>query len=60
MKDEHPECFVPIEDFLVMSYKEVHDKMNKKAHSLYQRTLFALIHKIGTYMLRRHFYLLLK
>lgn len=60
MKDEHPECFVPIEDFPSMTYREVLDKMDKKAHTLFQMTLFALIHKIGTYMLRRHFYLLLK
>lgn len=54
MKDEHPECFVPIENFSAMSYKEVHDKMDKKAHSLFQRTLFALIHKLGKSVLKNH------
>ena len=54
MKDAYPECFVPIEDFPEMSYKEVHDKMDKKAHSLFQRTLFALIHKLGKSVLKNH------
>lgn len=47
MKEKHPECFVSIEDFLTMSYEEVYDKMDKKSHTLFQMTLFALLHKIG-------------
>lgn len=58
MKDKHPECFVPVEDFPLMSYKEVHDKMDKKAHTLYQRTLFALVHKIGINRMKKHLDLL--
>ena len=54
MKDEHPECFVPIEDFPNMTYRQVLDKMDKKAHTLFQMTLFALIHKIGKDVLRKH------
>lgn len=54
MKDEHPECFVPIEDFPNMTYQQVLDKMDKKAHTLFQMTLFALIHKIGQDVLRKH------
>lgn len=54
MKDEHPECFVPIEDFPNMTYRQVLDKMDKKAHTLFQMTLFALIHKIGQDVLRKH------
>lgn len=54
MKDEHPECFVPIECFPAMSYGEVYDKMDKKAHTLFQMTLFALVHKIGKSVLRKH------
>lgn len=54
MKDEHPECFVPIEDFPNMTYRQVLDKMDKKAHTLFQTTLFALIHKIGQDVLRKH------
>ena len=46
-KDEHPECFVPVEDFPDMTYRQVLDKMDKKAHTLFQMTLFALVHKIG-------------
>ena len=58
MKDEHPECFVPIEDFPNMTYQQVLDKMDKKAHTLFQMTLFALIHKIGRPVLERYFCLL--
>lgn len=58
MKDEHPECFVPIEDFPNMTYRQVLDKMDKKAHTLFQMTLFALIHKIGRPVLERYFCLL--
>lgn len=54
MKDEHPEQFVPIEDFPSMTYQEVLDKMDKKAHTLFQMTLFALIHKIGRHLLEEH------
>lgn len=46
-KDLHPDKFVLIDEFLIMSYKQVHEKMDKKAHSTYQRALFAFIHKIG-------------
>lgn len=45
VKDECPEQFVPISDFLKMSYKEVHEKLNQQTHTLFQRVLFALIHK---------------
>ena len=58
MKDEHPECFVPIEDFPSMTYREVLNKMDKKAHTLYQMTLFALIHKIGVSRIKKHLDLL--
>lgn len=54
VKDEHPECFVPIEDFPSMTYREVLGKMDKKAHTLFQMTLFALIHKIGKEVIRKH------
>lgn len=58
MRDKHPEWFVPVEDFPSMSYNKVHDKMDKKSHSLFQRTLFALVHKIGINRMKKHFYLL--
>lgn len=54
MKDEHPECFVPVEDFPSMTYRQVLDKMDKKAHTLFQMTLFALIHKIGKNVITKH------
>ncbi|MDM8207261.1 glycosyltransferase [Bacteroides gallinaceum] len=46
-KDEYPELFVPLEEFSLMSYKEIHNRLNKKSHTLYQRILFAFIHKAG-------------
>lgn len=58
MKDEHPECFVPIEKFPAMSYEAVYEKMDKKAHSLFQMTLFAFIHKIGANKINKHLFLL--
>lgn len=58
IKEEHPELFVPVEKFSRMSYKEVHDKLNKKAHSLYQRILFALVHKMGCSRIQDHLSLL--
>lgn len=58
MKDLHPDWFVPIEDFPKMSYKEVHAKMDKKAHSLHQRIFFALVHKISKSKIASHFHLL--
>ena len=54
VKDGHPECFVPVEDFPSMTYREVLGKMDKKAHTLFQMTLFALIHKIGKEVIRKH------
>ena len=41
-----------------MTYRQVLDKMDKNAHSLFQMTLFALIHKIGVNGIRKHLYLL--
>lgn len=57
-KGKNPELFVPIKAFMEMSYIEVHNKMDCKAHSLYQRTLFALIHKVGRYIIKKHLSLL--
>lgn len=58
MKDEHPERFVPIEDFPNMTYRQVLAKMDRKAHTLFQMTLFALVHKIGKKRIGRHMDLL--
>lgn len=57
-KDEYPELFVTLDKFLEMSYKDVHDKMNWKSHTLYQRTLFALIHKVGKNVIKKHLHML--
>lgn len=60
MKDEHPEQFVPIEDFQSMTYRQVLDKMDKKAHTLFQMTLFALVHKMGKNLVLKYIKLLNK
>lgn len=54
VKDSYPDLFIPIDDFLKMSYKEVHAKMDEKAHSLYQRIFFALVHKVGIKTVSNH------
>lgn len=46
-KKAHPELFLTIEEFTKLSYKQVHKKMDHKAHSLYQRVLFAYVHNVG-------------
>lgn len=53
-KKKHPECFISPDDFLVMQYEEVHNKMDHQAHSLYQRILFALIHKFGISTIKKN------
>ena len=47
MKESHPEMFVPLSSFLTMSYKKVHEKMDKVAHPLFQRVFFSIVHEIG-------------
>lgn len=47
MKENHPEMFVPLSAFLTMSYKKVHEKMDKVAHPLFQRVFFSIVHEMG-------------
>ena len=56
MKDERPECFVPMENFNKMSYKDVYKKVIKKArtYTLYQMILFVLAHKMGKSVIERN------
>lgn len=58
VRQENPDLFVLPEDFIRMSYKEVHDKMVPNAHTLYQRILFALVHKMGLRSVKAHIVLL--
>ncbi len=58
VKDEYPDLFVPVENFPSMSYQEVHHKMSWKSHTLFQRTLFVFVHKIGVMKIVKHLYLL--
>ena len=58
VKIEHPELFVSPEEFLKMNYQEVLNKMDPKVNTLFQRTLFALIHKMGIQRIKKYLYLL--
>lgn len=58
VKSEHPELFVSPEKFLRMNSQEVLTKMDPKVNTLFQRTLFALIHKMGIQRIKEHLYLL--
>lgn len=58
VKIQHPDLFVSPEKFLKMNYREVLSKMDPKVNTLFQRTLFALIHKMGIQQIKRHLYLL--
>ena len=57
-KDNYPEQFVPVENFPSMKYKDVLGKWDTKSQTLYQRILFALIHKTGADKIYRHLFLL--
>ena len=57
-KTEHPEWFVEPGVFAEMSYKDVHNMMNHKSHTLFQRTLFGIIHTFGRKHLKPHLYML--
>lgn len=58
VKDEHPELFVLPEDFVNMTYREVHDKMDFNVPTLFQRILFALIHRMGINVIKKNLFLL--
>ena len=60
VKKDHPELFVSLEEFLKMNYKEVLRKMDPQVNTLYQRILFALVHKMGLKTVRKHLPLLEK
>ena len=46
-KSMDPNSFVPLEQFVRMKYSQVCKKMDPGATTLYQRILFAVVHKIG-------------
>lgn len=58
VKEENPDLFVSPDDFLEMNYQEVLRKMDPKVNTLFQRTLFALVHKMGIQTIKNHLYLL--
>lgn len=57
-KKEHPDLFVSPFDFVNMTYKEVLGKMDLKVPTLFQRILFALVHKMGKKTVEKHLKLL--
>ena len=58
MKQENPELFVPVDDFLTYSYNDSLKKMKNGIPTLFQRTLFLLVHKLGMPSVRRNLSLL--
>lgn len=58
VKENNPDLFVLPNDFLKMDYQEVLEKMDPKVNTLFQRTLFALVHKMGIPTIKKHLYLL--
>ncbi|MCQ2163640.1 MAG: hypothetical protein MJZ04_00520 [Bacteroidales bacterium] len=57
-KKNHPDWFIQPQIFCRMKYKEVHNILNKVSHSLYQRTLWGIIHIFGVKTTLSHLYLL--
>lgn len=57
-RKEHPELFVSPDDFVQMNYQEVHNRMDAQVPTLFQRILFALVHKMGLKVIRVHLGLL--
>lgn len=58
IKNEHKDWFIPIQDFIRMNYDEVLEKMDPQVNTLFQRTLFALVHKMGLEAIKKHLWLL--
>lgn len=57
-KEKHPELFLNPGDFVNMTYREIHAKMDSKVPNLHQRILFALVHKMGLQTVRDHLHIL--
>lgn len=58
MKSENPQLFIPIDEFLNYSYNDSLKKMGNGIPTLFQRTLFLLVHKLGITAARRNLPLL--
>lgn len=57
-KRKHPEWFMEPRLFCGMRYSMVHNNLNKKSHSAYQRTLWGIIHTFGKNETLSHLFLL--
>ena len=60
MKEKYPEMFVALDSFLTMSYKDVHEKMDKTSHPLFQRIFFSIVHEMGINNIKQYVGLLNK
>ena len=58
MRHENPDLFVRVDDFVNFSYNDSLKKMKNGVPTLFQRTLFLFIHKIGMSAVRRNLPLL--
>lgn len=58
VRNSHPELFVSPSNFVNMNYKQVLNMMDPEVNTLYERILFALIHKMGMPIVRSHLNLL--
>lgn len=57
-KDRNPDAFVPINDFFKMSYSDILKKQDPKVTTLFQRTLFALVHRMSGDVVKNHLHVL--
>lgn len=58
MKRENPDLFVDADEFLDYSYNDSLKKMKNGIPTLFQRTLFLIVHKLGMSAVRRNLTLL--
>lgn len=54
MKRENPELFVEADEFMNFSYKDSMKRMRNGIPTLFQRTLFLLVHKMGMPAVKRN------
>ena len=57
-KKEHPELFISPDTFVNMTYYEAHKIMDYNVPTLFQRSLFALVHKMGLKTVKSHLWML--
>lgn len=58
IKDKYPEDFVEIDRFTSIEYENVYDKLDKNVHTIYQRAIYAIVHKLGLQNIKKNIHLL--